>query len=431
MLSIDYSFLFFLTVYTGAVTLVGSLALRSYQERIFLACGILTVYLYSGVGASLPDVPGVYSLYYGVFITLLVMSFVVGARAVPPRLEFNGIQRFVESHPKLLKRIAIIYIAFCLVPLMYPEFKLLRLINPPLPDIRTYFYSIVEQRSGGAVLALHSQIKMLFFPVFLIALSSFKHKRIAIPLGLSILLYIQYCTNAYIGRYEILQYTFACLLSLYLQRQITPRFLFLFGGVFMVGFIVFYGYYTQIRLGVLSSPGQSVSFGEAFADFVSSEFNYPEHFATILEGGRQVDLWRYFTWIITLPIPKALIGTGVSLRLNYDIAEYLFGASVGQGGAYVVLVSVVGESVFIFGRYFFWVHAVLLGLFFGFICGLFRKTPGLQSNFAYLASVLLLLGRGGVSSVIPPIVNGFLLIYMWMIMGGRGRQGGTESLPHG
>lgn len=428
MFPIDVSFLFLLTTFSGLLTLVGWLILRSPQERILLTCGVLSIYLYSGVGLSLPDVPDEYAVYYGLFLLVFVFAFIAGARSIRTRLEFVGIQVSVEKNVDLLKRFAVVYLLMSLVPLLFPEFRLQRLISPPLPDVRTLFFARVEGSVDSGLLGALTQFKIIFFPVFLIGLSQFQRKWFAIPLGLSLLLYIQYCSNAYIGRYEIVQYAALSLITLYLQKQISARFVYLFSGAFTLMFILFYGFYTQIRLGVpvATALGQSFSIGNALADFASSEFSYPRFFSTMLAGGQQVDLWQYLAWIVTLPIPKALIGRGFSLYLNHDISLYLFGIPVGEGGAAVFLVSVLGESVFIYGQDFFWVHALTLGLVFGVLCSLLRSTSALQSTFAYVSSLVLLLGRGGVSSVLPSVIQGLLVIYLWMVLS---RKAGVNALP--
>ncbi len=136
---------------------------------------------------------------------------------------------------------------------------------------------------------------------------------------------------------------------------------------------------------------------------------------TVLEAGARVDIGAYFTWIATLPIPKVLTGDIEGARINYEISEIVLGLPIGSPGWYVVLPGLVVESVYIYGRYFFWLHGIFLGIMAAFFARIAERVP--QFLFLYLYIVLMfayVLNRAGISALLPTIINEFLFFYLFL-----------------
>ena len=135
----------------------------------------------------------------------------------------------------------------------------------------------------------------------------------------------------------------------------------------------------------------------------------------LIESGKRVDLEKYFTWLFTLPIPKALIGQVDGARVNYEISEIVLGIERGAPGFYVILGGVVSESVYIFGEYLFWLHAVILG---GASAVLIRILSSVK-YFGFLTAWTVVffsykMPGAGIGATLPPLMNEYLLLYIFI-----------------
>lgn len=108
-----------------------------------------------------------------------------------------------------------------------------------------------------------------------------------------------------------------------------------------------------------------------------------------------------------------LTGSLSDFRINDIISTYILGTSRGDRGFYIVLPGLIGESIFLFGKSFFWLHGLFLGLVSSFVLKLFvyiRSSVFLQTYFVFLITYQL--NRGGVASFLPIVVNQFILFYI-------------------
>lgn len=177
--------------------------------------------------------------------------------------------------------------------------------------------------------------------------------------------------------------------------------------------LILFAFYTDYRL----HGGLSLS-DYSFLNSVLYIFESETSFVLttgvpLIESGSHVNLAMYFKWILTLPIPKFIIGAVSGTRLNSEISAIVLGVSEGGKGYYIVLPGLVAESVYIYGKYFFWLHAVFIGAVIAFLARVFFTNKNFILLAGYVAFISFYsLNRAGVAAFLPIAINGFIVIYI-------------------
>ncbi|MEY9095438.1 hypothetical protein [Paenibacillus sp. RC84] len=410
--------LLLVTFYTGVLLALGLFLLKNQYQKVFYALGLTGMYLYSGIGTALNQITNTYLWYYLVFTLVFTVTF-IGLSSIKQKQEstfyFTQIQSAADRYTKLWFVFLCVYSVFNLFPLVFPEFKLMLLVQPPKPNLLENFYERFGSASVHPLLGIHEKIKTTLFPFFLIGLYALRKSRLTVLFFVAFYLYTIYCIESYIGRFVLIQFLLLVILLFVFTKRMSKKTMVVVGLLTVIAFTNFYSVYREVRLGVdLQQAQNNSSFENSANELISKEFFYSEYADTLIQAGQQVDFQKYVLWMLTLPIPKEILGGGFSLQLNNQITTFLTGQDVGKGGTYVHLVSVVGESIYIYGNYFFWMHAILIGFIFSFLCRLTMKTPALTGVSMYMAVLLLIMARGGISSTLPVVVNYFILLYAWM-----------------
>ena len=207
----------------------------------------------------------------------------------------------------------------------------------------------------------------------------------------------------------MLQYLFVIVVSIYFYKPVLRKMIIILLLIFLPTLIIFMVNYTQIRIGGTASVDNTL---EALEALIYSESNYPLWFSTIYhEPFDPSNLIAYVKWLLTLPIPGFLKGD-IGLRGD-EIAGLLLGIESGQRGFYIVLPGLVGESVFYFGKYFFWIHSLLVGLLVGYTFRILNKYHQMNILLFYSTFVLTyFINRGGTGSGFPLILKVLLVFYI-------------------
>jgi hypothetical protein len=103
--------------------------------------------------------------------------------------------------------------------------------------------------------------------------------------------------------------------------------------------------------------------------------------------------------------------------VNQALSEYVTGFPYGHMYYSVKLPSLFGESLYVFGPIFYWIHAAFIGVFINKYSGMLEKHSELGVLNIFFATNCLLIGRGGSSSLLPQAVNNivFFVIIMFFI----------------
>lgn len=379
-----------LLVVLGTVLIAGvcMIAVRGIWQRLLLVGMFFGLWLYNGVGAAYPDVPRYYLFYYFWFLCAFAYSFWFFKVAFV-HLSFRTghvltrVLNDVDYH-FLWRLIICVYVILHFMPLLYPEFRVQQLFTPPKPDLIATFARRWTPQEINVLQKLFDYALILLTPFFYIALFRYRKRMSRVVLIFGILLYAKYVANGYIGRSDIGIALVTIYLALWVFRPRWRRRL-VATAILAFPFILSLAYfYSIIRIGGTPSD---ISPLKAIALTLEQEISYPRNVGIpIIESDARVDLFSYAKWMFTLPIPKLLTGEIEGARINYEISEFILGLGRGERGWYIVLPGLVAESVYIFGRYFFWLHAVFIAFLAALMIRLVERTPSTSFSSSILGS---------------------------------------------
>jgi hypothetical protein len=410
---------FIVIIGTFLISAITFRKVKGYWQR-FLWMGLISgVFIYSGVGAAYREVPRAYLLYYFGFILSLSISFFffVAVLGGMSRKAGNVLNQALSGIDRQRGWNIIIFASlfFYFIPLLYPEFRLHEFFNPHFPDLQTAFMERFQVAEINIFLKLIDYLRILIAPFFFIALYKHRKSMKKVILVLLLLLYIQYVNQSYIGRSTVGMTILLIFISLWVIHPAYRSRLIAIGIA-----LVPLGLAGSYLYGIIRIGGQiyTFDFWNSVFEMIYAETSFPIQVGTpIIESGQRGDLLDYFKWIITLPIPKLLTGEIAGARINYEISEVILLTSTGGQGWYVVLPGLVAESVYIYGRSFFWLHGVFVGFIAAVTVRLVERCPQLLFLVAHLVVLFFyVLNRGGIAALLPNIVNQFLLFYVFILM---------------
>ncbi|MGB4298178.1 MAG: hypothetical protein WBK32_00900 [Candidatus Saccharicenans sp.] len=403
--------------------LVGWLFLKNIQdlwERLVVTGFILGFCFYSGIGAAYNDVPCYYRIFYFGFLIAFACAYII-FRQLLKKLNIPTEYLFERSLISLDRRIPspvviAIYMVFCVVPLIYPELKLGYLISPPHPDLNTYFFRRWQTQSITFIEALANYAQILLVPFFYIALFRYRNRIKKLIIITVFLLYIGYVRQGgYIGRSDVLIAMGTIWIAIWADNPKSRRALAVITVMALPFVLAVFYYYSIIRIG---GDPKGIKPLEAALLNIQEEISLPPSIAVpLIESGARVDMGDYVKWICTLPLPKFFFGRTKIAEINYEISEVVLSVPRGEAGYNIVLPGLVGESVYVYGKYFFWVHAVFIAFIAAFLMWLIGRVP----HTLFLKSFIVMtfayhMNRGGISGPLAILINSFLLFYLYLLV---------------
>lgn len=402
---------------TSALSVGLAFAVTSNQtQRLMLLLMLGGFFLYSGLGITDAWFGAQYLVYYTLFAFSIVFGFWLGLGLFAPigRSVGEFSAKYIRSltSGRLPVYCVIFFISLHVFKLVVPEFRLYLLIDPPIPNLRIWFSSRLDVIQDGNNSVLH-YISTLSTPFFYVSLYHFRQKVWRLMLIIGIVMYAKYVDQGYIGRGELFFNAVFIFLVLWMEHR-AIRSLLLIAAACSAPIIVtgFYAY-SLLRLGV---DFANIDLTDAVARVFETEFTFMIRSGLpLIDSAQHVDLGRYVAWILTLPIPGFLKG-GIDVALvNYEMSTIILGRGVSDPGFYVTLPGLLAESIYLFGSTFFFMHALFIGVAAAFFCRLSERIPSMNTLLIYVAILFAYnLNRGGIASLLPSVVNEFLLFYLFL-----------------
>ena len=185
-----------------------------------------------------------------------------------------------------------------------------------------------------------------------------------------------------------------------------------FGILFIVCIPVLLAY-ESYRLGAELNVNYSL---DAVYSLIYKETDYGKHYDFCVSHFSLRYLKDYFIWLITLPLPSVFFKFKSTLVLvNTEFSELMIGIKSTEPGYYVLLPSILGEALFVFGPSLYWFHGFFLGGFINKFCTCLEKNAELSVLQMYFAAQFLLMGRGGSGSVLPQAIN--VMVFYLIVRG--------------
>jgi len=353
--------------------------LFTYKEKeariFFLFFG--TMYLiYSGLGSALSEVSKAYIYYYFIFTTCISIGISFGLHYVKNNnrtIKKSWSVFLTEFIKRLGDKIIVIYLLLLLIPLIYPEFKLVNLISPPTPDVISMLAERFSGEEEGIITKLTSGLTTIIYPFYLLSLYKYATKTFKLSVIVVLSYYIQYCASGYLGRGSMLEALLIIIAFTYFSR---PR----LGKIILIGsaslfplLLVFFVQYSITRIG---GTAESMSYSEAFGTLLEQESGYPKHFSRILNYDNGNYILNFLVWLFTMPLPGFFRG-GMDAHFAAIFSENMLGITRGSRGFYILLPGVVGESVFLMGQNLFWFNGLVYGFLMGAVYRLLTRYPQL------------------------------------------------------
>lgn len=407
------------TMVIGGITFMG---LRSRQQKFLYGFFVLFFYLYNGFGIAYGK--GVYhqqAQFYITFLSVFSLGYYFFLALLRKELYYaqQGSMRLfreIFENKNLVQVILVVYILISAVVLIYPEFKLHLLFAPPSPDVKGEFMARFKAPPGSITKAFDA-LRNLLFPFYLLGIMYFRRKLLTFAFFLLLPSYIMYCSQSYISRSQMLTLLLMFVIVQWMTRPAWRKYMVMGGLACLPLLPAALWYYQEARLGV-KQVDLEISTGDAAEFLLYAETSFPALSEKVINSGKNIDLPRYFVWMFTLPIPKAIIGSVNPPSAGMEMSEILLGKKAGEKGFYALLAGLLTESVYIYGLRFYFVHAICIAMIFAFVVRLIEREPMFTLVFVLLSVELTYaLNRAGIASALGVVVNMYFSFYVLFFIG--------------
>lgn len=406
---------------------------KNWIQRMYYLFGLLGIIIYSGISTLYIDFCDNYYIPYIIFQTLFTIMFVFAIKSKLIIGRDKGAKILINNEPyyyepeysttedyvtnTFLIICVILTFSYYFVQLVYPEMRISDLWNISL-SLRGIFERRAEQRDN-AIYQIFYYLNMAGMPfTYIYCYRKLKEGKWYVSVILLVLLYyVQIATLGYMSRNELLANIVFYIIIITNRKnneiKITPK-LIIVCLIIVVAMIPFLKTYEMLRLGV-NATNQSLS--DSFYELVQSETVYGQYYDFCADNFKPVLIAKYLTWMVTLPLPSAVFGfiKNWGLQVNSYFTNLYTGVSVTSSGYSIILPSIFGESLLIFGNGLFWIHAMFLGFFFGRFCTMMQKNKELALYNLYFAVSLFKLGRGGTGGIISNCIN-YMVMYLIVML---------------
>jgi len=420
--TIDWFSLTILVIYSSLLGFIAISSAKSEIEKLYILFLSVTIVIYSGLGICYEQIGNIYLFKFLIFYTCTILStaLVFRVKSIPNNILIKGNFNIsnIVSFPTLNVLVFSFFLVY-IVRLIYPNFQLWKIFNPPTLDISNIFNRMDEQRSLP-ILELVRLINIFSFPFFMIYLQRKKNilKWKSVILFILLWIYLEFISLGYISRYELVLY-FLFIFIIIINRNktfytINKTHMILLVIIFVI-LMPFFLSYESLRTG---NSAASMNFVDSSMTLIFKETGYAKYYESA-SNMHQNGLWaRYLFWMITLPIPNIFAGPikKTQFLVNRDFSEYYRGVSYGTQGYSVILPSIFGEALILYGVKYYWIHGIFIGIFIGLVCKNIEKNPELRLLNLYFAIRVLAMGRGGTTGIIGMIINSMTVYIIIMVL---------------
>lgn len=390
---VSYSTLIFVFLFTFGIFYPIIRSAKSIFKKVFLSLFVISYFIYSGIGISILNDEGQYLFFYAFYTIILAFSFYLFRnKTVKMSIDDIKVEQIIKKYGLYF---IISYNLIYLTLLIFPEFKLFNLISPPATDAT----SMMEMIQGKAEASWSSTVNVflnILLPFYYMSLVSYKKRPLILLLLLILPIYINYCYAAYIARTTMVL-TFVLYISLLYYYYESYRRIIVISSIVLVFFSVsFLTTYQSLRMGIEVTD---IPFSAAIDGLFRIECTFPTWFHTIYDYSlkNETHIGQYLLWFTTQPIPGFLKSWLTDFNQNVSIAELLLGMRKEDSIEFFVpLTGIVGESVFVFGRYFFFLHAILLSAVLNMFINFLESKNSFKVLMIYsIINIGLAIGRTG------------------------------------
>ncbi len=422
LLKPDIQVLLWISAYTLLIFGITFSFLTSRNQKILYTAFVFCFFIYNGYGIAYPS--GVYQGFgdmYAVFLAVLSLGYILFLALVRKEVNYAyqgtiGLLRKLFNDRLVVNTAIGMYLAVCLFRLCYPEFKLLLLFNPPKPDILAEFSSRFTN-PPDTISKLVQALSHLVFPFYLISVTYYRNNIFVFAFLIAFPYYLLYCAQSYISRSEVIGVLFILFAMQWYYRPRARKYLVIAAVIILPIVPIMLVKYQEERA-VYGQTDLNISTGDALDYLIYSETSFPTFSNKVIRSDKHIDLKRYFIWMVTLPIPKAIIGSVNPPSAGMEMSEILLGTRSGRQGFFALLAGLLTESVYIYGVRCYFLHAVMIALVMALVVRLTENEPLLFVIFITLTlNLSYALNRAGIGAVLPAVVNLYFTLYLLFFLG--------------
>lgn len=404
------------------VTIIGIIILnkklRNPLQKVFSFLFPISFSFYTGFGLC-------YSVYYHfeylldfiIFFFVFIYFFIIGV-SFQNKHQKNIVKEKVDRTMISLSSFCIfLYFITYLILLLYPTNKITYTLAHGF-FVRTNLTTEVESlKESSIIIHLVQTLNTLCIPFLYFYLYKCKSIIKAICIVFLDFIFILFNYYGYIGRSGMIFYLFELMFIIVTKinvkktntqiwknyKKTIKKFIAIF--IILVPFLFMY---TGIRSG--DSGASNKGLFNLISLFIRSESDFPKHYSYALAYSNQFNPLYYFNWLITLPIPKIGFSFNNIMSLNSEYSKLYIMEVYSRNYDTIVLPSLLGEGYLLYGRFFFWIHAIVLGLIVGYMMGFLTNSKARLFLGIYIIAELLQMPRGGSQGSLAVLINHNLVL---------------------
>lgn len=388
--------------------------LKNNRKKYFFIWYVAFTFIYAGIGACYSDCDISYLYYYVIYLFLFGLSSYVSQRGISNKLKIErNAARLDEIIDKYGDVFIWTHITIAFIFLIYPDFKLMNLISPPQVTLQDLFFeSLNNTEDKPFIVSILSNIDNIVLFFYYVSLYKYRNNFKKLTILMLLPIYFTYAKSGYMARSGFMPPLMLLLIHYYFTHpQYRKR---IITTICIGSPLLLYGmtWFTYYRAGL---DGSVLGVGEGISIIIKQESNYPSHFNS-LKYINDNHAFSYLKWLLTLPLPGFLKNPSNDYFFNGIFTEVITGISRKDSNFSVLLPGVVNESIFIFGKSFFWVMPIIYGFIIGKVFKLLNR-PNDWFLFLYISFFIAFnTSRASTSSTFPYLFKHFLIYIIFVLI---------------
>lgn len=389
------------------------------KNKIIWIVAIISTCVYSGIGIAYSTVSKGYIWQYVVYVFVLGVSLACFTRCDlvserghmfiqkrPEKLSLTSKESLFWNAKWVANVFVVIFVIYFLLrcgSLVYPENKLTSF---------TITYNVVNNLkniNGENVNILNSMASYIKPMAYIGFVYAFKKVRyVAALLCLDLVITLVYA--GYISRNLIICVLFIVLM-LFFNNDLSSTYISM--GRKKKRIIIVLAVATPVVLYMmiyLMSIRTSNQSEWTILSFLSSEINYPMHYAYIdevsgtLMTSKDMILHILDSFVPFVPTP------GYISNINVLFSEQISGVSSNTSWFSVILPGILGEAKLIFGNHLFWIHAVIVAFMMSMITRITKDNPKMIILYYYYLTCVMKASRAGYAELSSTVMFNIIIL---------------------
>lgn len=364
-------------------------------------------FIYSGIGLAFYSIEraGLYILQY----CLASLSFALTTYFLQNRFEYKIKKHYGCDEPVfkanggvVVKFFAFIYLCTFIFPFIYPSVSIYKIFD--IVSFINNFHALsssykLSLQSDSLYQLVCSTIRVIALPWFYVFLYRIKGKPLFFIIIYSIPVYLGAVSNYYISRNDLAVYL--CFVFIYLYKEeIVSRAVLRQIAIIGVPFLlIIFSRLMYLRAGL---DALNIGYIKVIKNLWLDEISFVQNYPRLSGLTDQVSTVMFFIYVSTCFIPMSIRGLfGIKeINLARVLSNSILNSSYGQLNYYLILPSVLGEGILLFGNYFSWLYLVVFALFIYWFLTKLCRNKSLEYLTIYFVIDVFRQFRGGSQFVI-------------------------------